>query len=187
MPTPVFTNSGTSSTTAELEAKIRQLEAENQRLTGELATVTAALQKIRGMNLANTLNSLADAYNKTGELAYFVEGLPDLPELPVAPLNIEEAIDLAKTVWDVIDRLPDLTKIPIVGLNPDVRAIEEQRQNILEMTEFIKDLHDLPQFLSGAESLEDLKSRLETYLQEVDEAIYDAGEMLDEVKDAASQ
>jgi predicted RNase H-like HicB family nuclease len=188
MPTAVLTNSGGSST-AELEAKIRLLEAENERLLAENQKFKSSLMKVQGLvsslDFSNTLSGLNDVYVNTEALDSYVEGLPDLPEPPIAPVNIENIINTARTVRAVIADLPDLRKIPIIGLDPNVRKIEDQRYNILEMTEFLEALEDLPQFLSGAESLEELKSRIDTYLQEVKEASFSAGELLIEIQNAS--
>ena len=191
---PVLTNPESGSRIAELEAKIRQLQsdnqrllAENQQLNSELVKVNAVLQNLQVLVNSSSytlaLDSLTEMQSKTGELAYFTEGLRDLPEPPIKPSKIEEAVDIARTIRGVIAGLPDLRKIPIIGLDSNVRAIEEQRHNILAMTEFLEGLRDLPQFISGAESLKELRSRIDNYYTEVHNTTSHAGSLLEELRD----
>jgi len=195
MPTPIFTNSESDSRVGELEVKIRLLEAENQRLTSELAIVTAALQNIRGIvnssSYINTINGLNDVKGKASELAYFAEGLPDLPPLPpgLTVSEINQAINKALTVRRVIRDLPSLPPPGwpfFIPFPPELLELERQRQIFLEVTEFMENLHDLPEFLATAGSLEDLRSRIEGYLGDVQNTASGAGGILEQVRDAAS-
>jgi len=195
MPTPVPTNSESDSRVAELEAKIRQLEAENQQLktenkqlNSELVKITAVLQTLQSLVNSSSytlaLSRLTEVQNNTIDLAYFAEGLPDLPPLPVdlTPSKIEQMVGMARVAYDIIYYLPPLPPIP-----PELAEIEANRQAILEVFKFVQDLHDLPEFLSGAGSLEDLKSRSENYLADVHNTTSYAGDIMRQIRDAASR
>ncbi len=92
--TPTPTNSESASTISELEAKIRQLEAENQRLTTEnqrlnndLAKADALLEDVYSLvtssSYIDTLSKLDELQSKSSDLAAYVQGLSDLPPLPL--------------------------------------------------------------------------------------------------------
>lgn len=194
MPTPMLTNSESDSRVGELEAKIRQLEAENQRLTGELAIAIATLQNIRSIvnssSYINTFNSLNDIRGKAGELALFAGGLPELPPLPpgLTVREINEAINKASTVRRLIRDLPPLPPPGwpfFIPFPPELHELERQRQIFLEVTEFMENLRDLPEFLATAGSLKDLRSRIEGYLGDVQNTASDAGGILKQVRDIA--
>jgi len=192
MPTPVFSNSESSSTIAELEAKIKQLEAENQRLLAENQQLNSELVKVNAVlqNLQTLVNSssytlaldrLTEIQSKTGELAYFAEGLPDLPPLPpgLTPSKIEQVVGMVQVAYDVIYHLPPLPPFP-----PELAELERQRQTILEIFKFVGDLRDLPQFLAKAESLEELRSRIENYLADIHNTTSYTGDIMQQVRDA---
>ena len=230
MPTPVLTNSESDSRVAELEAKIRQLEFENQRLVtenrqlssdltamttkirqlesesqrlktenqelnSELVKVTVVVQNLQSLvnssSYTNTIGALNDVQAKANELAYFAEGLPDLPPLPpgLTVSEINQAINKALTVRRVIRDLPSLPPPGwpfFIPFPPELLELERQRQIFLEVTEFMENLHDLPEFLATAGSLEDLRSRIEGYLGDVQNTAPDAGGILEQVRDVAS-
>lgn len=60
------------------------------------------------------------------------------------------------------------------------------KDELIEMTNWMEDLEDLPGFLASAEELEDLRSRIEGYLQDTENTASDAGSILEQVRDAAS-
>jgi len=202
MPTPVLTNSGSDSRVTELEAKIRQLEFENQRLVtenqelnSELVKVTVVVQNLQSLvsssSYTNTIGALNDVQAKANELAYFAEGLPDLPPLPpgLTVSEINQAINKALTVRRVIRDLPSLPPSGwpfFIPFPPELLELERQRQIFLEVTEFMENLHDLPELLATAGSLEDLRSRIEGYLGDVQNTASDAGGILEQVRDVAS-
>lgn len=194
MPTPIPANSEADSKVAELEAKIRQLEAENQRLLAEnrrlsddLTEITSQLQVIRSLvtssSFTNTLSRLGDIQDKASDLAYFVEGLPHLPPLPreLTPSKIEQMVAMARVAYDIIYYLPPLPPFP-----PELAELEANRQTILEIFGFVQDLRDLPQFLSSTQNLEELRSRIETYLSDVQDTASRTKAILEQVADATS-
>lgn len=194
MPTPVPMNSESASTTRELEAKIRQLETENQRLLTEnrqlnsdLETIANQLDVIQSLvsssSYANMLSQLTEIQHDTSDLGAFVHGLPDLPPLPpgLTPGKIEEMIGMAQELYWIIYHLPPLPPFP-----PELAELERQRQTFLEVFEFVGDLNDLPNFLSSAESLEDLRFQYETYLSDVQNTTSNAGSLMQQVRDTAS-
>ena len=202
MPTPVLTNSESDSRVAELEAKIRQLEAENQRLLTEnrhlasdLAEITSMLQNLQSLvtssSYTNTLGKLTGVQNKTSDLAYFAEGLPDLPPLPpgLTFSQINDAINDARYLRTILANLPPLPPPgwpPFLPFPQELRELDNARQTFVSMTEWMENLQDLPEFLASAESLEDLRFRLEGYLRDVDTTASDAKGVLEEVREAVS-
>ena len=193
------TNSESASQIAELEAKVRQLEAENQRLLAEtrqleaenqnlsdnLAKVTTQLQAVQSLvsssSYTNTLNKLTEIQYDASELAAWAYSLPHLPPLPpgLTPGKIEQVLGMARVAYDVIYHLPPLPPFP-----PELAELERQRKTILEIFKFVQDLRDLPQFLNNAESLEDLRSRIETHLADVQSATSYAEDMMQQIRDA---
>jgi len=202
MPTPVLTNSESDSRVAELEAKIRQLEAENQRLRSEneqlssdLAKVNSVLRNLYSLatssSYTNTISALNDVQTKASELAYFVEGLPYLPPMPVE-LDFSQINDAIIDARDLRRILRDLPALPPPGWPPflpfpqELVELDKMRQTFIGMTEWMENLQDLPGFLESAESLEELRSRVEGYLGHVQNTSSDAKDMLEKVRDAAS-
>ena len=202
MPTPVLTNSESDSRVAELEAKIRQLEAENQRLRSEneqlrteseqlssdLAKVNSVLRNLHSLatssSYTNTISTLDDVQTKASELAYFAEGLPDLSPLPpgLTVTRINDAIQKARSLRDILKILP-----PPPPLAPSWwRDLDDMKTAFIDMTQWMENLQDLPGFLESAESLEELRSRVEGYLGHVQNTSSDAKDMLEKVRDAAS-
>jgi len=202
MPTPVLTNSESDSRVAELEAKIRQLEAENQRfrseneqLSSDLAKVNSVLRNLYSLatssSYTNTISTLNDVQTKASELAYFVEGLPYLPPMPVE-LDFSQINDAIIDARDLRRILRDLPALPPPGWPPflpfpqELVELDKMRQTFIGMTEWMENLQDLPGFLESAESLEKLRSRVEGYLGYVQNTSSDAMDMLEKVRDAAS-
>ncbi len=60
------------------------------------------------------------------------------------------------------------------------------KNTLLDMTKWMEDLRDIPQFLESSENLEELRSRMEDYLGQVQNTASDAGGMLEQVRDVAS-
>lgn len=191
---PELTNSESQSRIAELEAQIRQLEAENQRLleenrrlSNDLAETTGILQNLQSLvcssDYINTLNRLTEVQYDTSELDAWVSTLPYLPPLPaeLTPENIEWMVEMAGELYWLIYNLPPLPSFPPPP--PGVREIEEARQTFLEVFEFVGELRDLPDLLSGAQSLDELRSRINTYFSDVQNTTSSAGNLMQEVKD----
>jgi len=146
---------------------------------------------VNSSSYTNTIGALNDVQAKANELAYFAEGLPDLPPLPpgLTVSEINQAINKALTVRRVIRDLPSLPPPGwpfFIPFPPELLELERQRQIFLEVTEFMENLHDLPEFLATAGSLEDLRSRIEGYLGDVQNTASDAGGILEQVRDVAS-
>ena len=209
MPTPVLTNSESDSRVAELEAKIRQLEAENQRLltenrrletenqrvmseyrqlSSDLARVTSVLQNLYSLatssSYTNTLSKLNEIQNNTSDLVTWVGGLPSLPPLPlgITISEIEDVINKARYLREILQRLPP----PPFFAPPEWRELDDMKNELIRMTEWMENLQDLPEFLASAEELEDLRFRLESYMGDVDSTAFDARRLLEEVRDVAS-
>lgn len=199
-PMPVPTNSESASKVAELEATIRQLEAENQRLleenqqlSSDLAKVTTHLQAVQSLvsssSYTNTLNKLTEIQYDASELAAWAYSLPHLPPLPpgLTISEIDQAINKARTVRRIIRDLPSLPPPgwPIfIPFPPELLELERQRQIFLEVTEDMENLHDLPAFLASAGSLEELRSRIETHLADVQSTTSYAEDMMQQIRDA---
>ncbi|MBA7676946.1 hypothetical protein ES703_85192 [subsurface metagenome] len=207
MPTPVPTNSESDSRVAELEAKIRQLEAENQRLLAEnrqleseyqrlrtenqqlnsdLVKVTTVLQNVQGLVNSSSytlaLSRLTEIQSKTRELAAFAGGLPDLPPLPpgITVGQIDDAIEKAVSLRQLLKRLPPPP--PLIA-PPVWYELDEMKEAFIDMTEWMENLQDLPSFLATAGSLEDLRSRVEGYMVDVENTTLNAESLLEEVRD----
>lgn len=202
MPAEKLTNSETDSRIAELEAKIRQLEAENRELEAENQSLltenrqlNSDLQKIANQldiiqslttssKYTNTLSNLGTAQIDTSDLAGWVYDLPDLPELP-SELNlseIREAIDIANSLRQILKSLPPPP--PLIA-PPQWVQMDDMKETFISMTEWMEALEDLPGFLMKAEELEDVKPCIQNYLENVDTAMYDAKEILEQVRDAS--
>ena len=179
--TPVTTPES-ASTIAELEAKITQLEAENQQLNAVLQDIYSL---VTSSSYTNTLTKLNEVQNKSSELAYFAEGLPDLPPLPlgITVSQINNAIEKAQYLRQILKVLPPPPPLLAPSWWTD---LDNMKNEFITMTEWMEDLRDLPEFLSSAESLEDLRSQYETYLSDVQSTTSDAGSLLQQVRDTAS-
>jgi hypothetical protein len=188
MPTPIFTNSESDSRVGELEVKIRLLEAENQRLTSELAIVTAALQNIRGIvnssSYINTINGLNDVKGKASEITFFAEGLPDLPSLPpgLTVAAIDDAVQKARSLREILKILPSPPPLAPSWWED----LDDMKTAFINMTQWMENLRELPQFLSTSGSLDELRSRIEGYLVDMQNTVSDAKGVMEQVRDAAS-
>jgi len=88
---------------------------------------------------------------------------------------------MAGELYSLIYNLPPLPSFPPPP--PGVREIEEARQTLLEVFEFVGELPNLPDLLSGAQSLDELRSRINTYFSDVQNTTSSAGNLMQEVKD----
>lgn len=195
MPTPVLTNSESDSRIAELEAEIRRLKAENQQLAVEnqqlnnkVLMVTAELQNIQNIvissNYGSTLNNLNDIQTKANELAYFADGLPNLPPPPpgLTVARIDDAIQKARKLREILQTLPSPPPLAPSWW----RDLDELKNAFVDMTEWMEDLRNVPQFLKSSESLEELRSRVEGYLSQVQSTASNAKGTLEQIRDVAS-
>lgn len=188
MPTPIFTNSESDSRVGELEVKIRLLEAENQRLTSELAIVTATLQNIRGIvnssSYINTINGLNDVKGKASEITFFAEGLPDLPSLPpgLTVAAIDDAVQKARSLREILKTLPHPPPLAPSWWED----LDDMKTAFINMTQWMENLRELPQFLSTSGSLDELRSRIEGYLVDMQNTVSDAEGMMEQVRDVAT-
>lgn len=193
------TNAGTNADTSacqfrigfkswRIRSQIRLLEAENQRLTSELAIVTAALQNTRGIVnssiYTNTLSGLNDVKGKASEITFFAEGLPDLPSLPpgLTVEAIDDAVQKAKKLREILKTLP-----PPPPLAPSWwEDLDDMKTAFINMTEWMESLRELPQFLSTSGSLDELRSRVEGYLVDIQNTVSDAEGVMEQVRDVAT-
>lgn len=195
MPTPVPTNSESAPRIAELEAKIRQLEAENQQLREEnlqlrndLTKMSSVLQNLHSLvassTYTNTLSRLMQIQNNTSDLAAFVDGLPDLPPLPpgLTVSRINDAVEKARSLRDILKILPPPPPLAPIWWTD----LDNMRQTFIDMTEWMENLEDLPGFLSSAQSLEELRSRIQGYVVNVESTAADAKSTMEKVRDAVS-
>ena len=209
MPSPVFTNSESASRIAELEAKIRQFDSDNQRLLAEnrqfdsdnqrlvtenrqlssdLVKVTNQLEGIQSLvtssSYAQTINSLSDVQSKTNDLVSFASGLPDLPPLPpgLTVSQINDAIDKAVFLRGILKKLPPPP--PLIA-PPVWYELDNMKGEFIRMTIWMEDLEDLPDFLNKATNLKDLRSRIQSYIQTVSKTASDTSGILEEVRNAA--
>lgn len=187
-PTPLLTGSESDTRIGELEAKIRQLEAENQRLSSELAIATAVLQNIRSIvnssSYINTLSELNDVQRKANELANFAQGLPHLPPLPpgITVANINDAILKARRLREILQMLP-----PPPPLAPSWwKDLDDLKTAFIDMTQWMENLQDLPAFLESSGSLEELRSRVQDHLGQVRNTSSSAEGMMGQVRDVAT-
>lgn len=188
MPTPVLANSESDSSVEELEVKIKQLEAENERLTSELAIVTAALQNIRDIvnssSYTDTINGLNDVKGKASEISFFAEGLPDLPSLPpgLTVEAIDDAVQKAQKLRQILKALP-----PPPPLAPSWwEDLDDMKTAFINMTEWMENLQELPQFLVTSGSLDELRFRIESYLVDIQNTISNAEGVMEQIRYAVS-
>jgi len=179
--------SPTGPTNSESASEIADLKAENSRLKTENQQLKQQLQNIRNLvtspSYTNTISKLTEIQSESSDLAAFVYGLPDLPPLPegITPSEINDAIETALSLRAVLKALPP----PPLPFGP-WQDLDDIKKEVIDMTYWMEDLEDLPDFLAEAESLEDLKSRVEGYLQDTENTASDASGILEEVKTAAS-
>lgn len=199
---PGPTNSESASGIAELEAQIRQLEtenrelkADNQQLSRDLTQTTAQLRNIHNLvtssSYRNTISKLIEIQSESSDLATFAYGLPDLPRLPpgLTVSQINDAIDDSRELRELLEDLPKLPPPgwpPFIPFPEPLIKLDEMKNIFVDMTDWMEDLEDLPEFLAKAESLEDLKSHIESYLGDVENTASEASGMLEQVRDAAS-
>ena len=192
-PTPEFTNSGSDSRIAELEAEIRQLEAgnerllaENRQLNSELVAANSALQDIESVFSSPSYAQMVSNLNKieadANELAAFLGGLPDLPPFPsgLTTAKIDDAINKAVFLRGILENLPPPP--PLIA-PPEWYELDEMKDEFIRMTEWMEDLEELPEFLNIAGDLDDLRYQEIDHLQNINTAMDDVKRILEEVRD----
>lgn len=193
-PVPMPTPSVTVAQIAELEAKIRQLEAENQRLLTEnrelgdnLAEVTSQLEGIQNLvtssDYTQTLSKLPKIQNDASDLATFLSSLPDLPPPPpgLTVAKIDDAINKVRHLRDILKKLPP----PPPFAPPFWTDLDRMKQQFIDMTVWVEDLEDLPEFLRVAGGLDDLRSDMIVYLRDIEAILSDVKATLEEVRNTA--
>jgi hypothetical protein len=194
-PAPAFADSSTDSEIAELEAEISRLELENRRLIQEnqqlnndLVTATTVLQTIRSMvnssSYTNMISALNDIDSKANELAYFANGLPHLPPPPpgFTVSKIDDAIQKVQRLREILQVLP-----PPPPLAPDWWSdLDDMKDIFIDLTEWMKGLEEIPEFLESSEDLEELRLRIEGYLEEVHNTTFNTEEALQTIRDTAN-
>ncbi len=166
LPTPVFTNSGTSSTTAELEAKIRQLEAENQDLSNKLAEVSSTLKSVQS-EIPNLLIMATQIQNDASQLATFLKGLPTLPTPPPGLDDISKVNDIITKAISLRTILKKLPPPPPLIAPAGWYELDKMKNEFIRMTEWMEDLEELPAFLNIAGDLDDLRSQEISHLENI--------------------
>ena len=132
----------------------------------------------------NTLGDLNDTEAKANELAYFAEGLPHLPPPPpgFTVARINDAILKAQKLREILHLLP-----PPPPLAPSWwRDLDDMKNVFVDMTVWMEDLRDIPQFLESSGNFEELRSRIEGYLGQVQNTVSDAEGTLELLRDAVS-
>jgi ElaB/YqjD/DUF883 family membrane-anchored ribosome-binding protein len=199
-PIPMPTNPQLEARVRELEASIRQLQAENQRLLTEntqlrsdLAKVTSVLQNLYSLATSSTytttLSNLGMVQNETSQLVPWVHGLPHLPPLPpgLTVSQISDAVNKARYLRQIITNLPKLPPSswpPFIPFPQPLIDLENARQTFISLTTWMDNLQDLPNFMAAAGSLEDLRSRVEGYLGNVQNTVSGATAILEQVRNA---
>jgi hypothetical protein len=125
-----------------------------------------------------------DINTKSNELAYFAEGLPHLP--PILPgltvARINDAILKASRLREILLKLP-----PPPPLAPGWwEDLDDLKNAFIEMTQWMENLQDLPAFLESSGSLEELRSRVQGYLGQVQNTSSNAVGTLEKIRDIAS-
>jgi len=207
-PVPLLTPlTNSDSRVAELETKIRQLEAENQRLQAEnqqveaenqqlmtenqqissdLAKLTSVLQNLQTLTTSSgytqTISKLTEIQKDTNELAVFLEALPILPTPPPG-LDISKVNDVIDTAIFLRTILKNL--LPPPPFSPSVwYELDEMKGEFIEMTKWVEDLEELPEFLNIAGELDDVRYQEIDYLRNVNASTYDIIGILEQVRDA---
>lgn len=169
MPTPVFVNSGTSSTTAELEAKIKQLEAENQRLLTENQELKNKLLKVKSVQseIPNLLIMATQVQNDASQLAAFLKSLPTLPTPPPGLDDISKVNDIITKAISLRTILKKLPPPPPLIAPAGWYELDKMKNEFIRMTEWMEDLEELPAFLNIAGDLDDLRSQEISHLENI--------------------
>lgn len=171
----------------QLEADNQQLQDQNTQLSADLVEVTGDLREIESLvtsqSYTNTMNNLTEIQSESSDLAAFVYSLPDLPPLPpgLTVSQINDAIEQAIALREILKLLP-----PPPPLAPTFWTdLDNLKTEFIDMTYWMENLRDLPEFLRNAESLEDLKLNVEGYLRDTENTASDAKSMLEEVRSCA--
>ena len=182
------TNSESTSQIAELEARIRELEAENQRLLRENQELKSDLVKIASMlesvqsEIPDILIMITEIQNDSSDLAAFLEGLPNLPTLPVGLTvsQINDAMDKAQLLRTILKSLPP----PPPGASlyaPEWYELDEMKNEFIRMTEWMEGLEELPEFLNIAGDLDDLRYQEIAHLQNIYATMDNIKSILEEI------
>ncbi len=187
------TNSESALRIAELEARIRQLEAdsqqllaENQELRSNLVEITSMLENVQS-EIPDILIMITEIQNDSSDLAAFLEGLPDLPPLPAGLTlsQINDAIEKARDLQKILGDLPDLPPSGwpfIIPFPAELLALDEMRQSFIAMTEWMKDLEELPEFLNMAGDLDDLRYQEIAHLENINATMDNIKSILEELR-----
>ncbi|MBA7559804.1 hypothetical protein ES708_01419 [subsurface metagenome] len=187
---PILTNSESDSRVAELEAKIRQLESDNQRLleenrqlSSDLVEITSVLESVQS-EIPDILIMVTEIQNDSSDFAALLESLPDLPTPPPGLddiSKINDAIDKALFLRGILERLP----APPPFAPPEWYALDKMKDELIEMTKWMKDLEQVPEFLNIAGDLDDLRYQEIAHLQNINAAMDDIKSILEEIRDAS--
>jgi hypothetical protein len=189
--TPTPTNPELELRVRDLETSISQLQTDNQRLLAENTQLRSDLSKVT--STLQTLYDLATSstYANTRQLAPWVHSLPHLPPIPpgLTVSQINDAINNARNLRQLLVSLPSLPPPgwpPFLPFPQELIQLDKGRQTFVNLTNWMENLEDLPTFLATAGSLEDLRSHIEGYLGDVQNATFSATGLLEQVRDATS-
>lgn len=201
-PTPTPPDQQLELRVRELEALVRQLQTDNGRLLTEntqlrsdLSKVTNALQNLYNLTTsstyASTLSNLSMVQSNTNQLIPWVRGLPHLPPLSpeITVGEIGDAVNKARYLRQIIANLPKLPPPgwpPFIPFPQPLIDLENGRQTFVSLTNWMENLQDLPNFIKTATTLEDLRSRIEGYMGDVQNTTSGAKGLLEQVRDAAN-
>lgn len=105
--------------------------------------------------------NLSKIEDDSGQIGTFIKGLPDPPLLPFGARDVEFAVQNAKKLRGFLSSLPPLPAFPPPP--PAAAELQRQKNNILQVSQFVETLEPLPQFMSGTGSLSDIKRRSQEY------------------------
>lgn len=162
-------NQRLSTENQQLEDENRRLETEKQGLTNDLAEATNTLE-----SLQNELPMIASLQSDARNFAAYLEGLPDLPDLP-GELKVDRINDVVMksvSIRQILEALPE----PPWFAPPEWIELDEMKDIFIEVTKWMKNLQSLPGFLDVAVGFDALRyqeiQHLKNIADSMDSLIY---------------
>jgi Skp family chaperone for outer membrane proteins len=142
----------------QLKAESQSFDTENQQLSSENRNLQNSLTEVRSKleSVQRELPTISGLHKDAQDFAGFLEGLPELPSPPPGfdDINkINDVVNKAVFLRELLERLPS----PPPFAPAEWVELDEMKDEFIEMTEWMEDLEDLPEFLRIAGDLDDLR------------------------------
>ncbi len=165
------------STAGDTTTVLQHLKDLSEKSNGNLADISSYTNSSEYETLLDKLNQINSNNN---QLVTLVGSLPPLPtSLSNIPINkIENAVKIAKEIYPILNALPPLT---LFSADPDIATLESLRVSAVTITRFLNELPNLPDFISGLQSLEQVRVKTLSYLVEVQNAVSHCSAIIQQV------